>query len=255
MAKAAGGGTGGAQRSHPHPEPAPFAARAVGALLGGTQVEPGGHLPCFGGQLLQARLAPSARWFPRCPVSLQHGPSPPCFHIPNYVKHDPCIHPHPPRPSARVISGTCFRPHADRQGCFRPHAFFNFDQSVARRQFARVSARRFATNPCIRPHPRQRRFFRRVSARMKTQECVFARRPFSNAVQRLRGFGSGGVFARSVRPIPVFARTPIPPRTTAQPPSRHRGERARFSVAFPGGRDRESWACSFQPCVPPVHLA
>ena len=95
--------------------------------------------------------------------------------------------------------------------------------------------------PCFRPHE-------------NTGVC-FRPQAFFQCGPTVTGIGSGGVFARSVRPIPVFARTPIPPRTTAQPPSRHRRERARFSAAFPGGRDWESRACSFHPCVPPVYLA
>jgi len=65
----------------------------------------------------------------------------------------------------------------------------------------------------------------------------------------------GGVFARRLGPIPVSARTPLRPRTTPQPPFRHCRERARFSAAFPGGREGGSRACSCHPCVPPVYLA
>jgi len=64
-----------------------------------------------------------------------------------------------------------------------------------------------------------------------------------------------GVFARRLGLLPVFARTPLRPRTTPQPPFWHRRERARFWAAFPGGREGGSRACSSHPCVPPVYLA
>jgi hypothetical protein len=65
----------------------------------------------------------------------------------------------------------------------------------------------------------------------------------------------GGVFARRLRPLPVFARVLIRPRTKPQPSPWLRREKARFSAAFPGGRGWGSRACSCHPCVPPVYLA
>jgi hypothetical protein len=78
---------------------------------------------------------------------------------------------------------------------------------------------------------------------------------FSQCAQLVTAIELGGVFARRLRPLPVFARTPFRPRTTPQPPFWHRRERVRFSAAFPGGRGWGSRACSSHPCVPPVYLA
>jgi hypothetical protein len=89
----------------------------------------------------------------------------------------------------------------------------------------------------------------------RTQTGVFSPAGFPSSRPSVTGVGSGGAFARASQPLPAFARIPIPPRTTPQPSSWHRGERARFSVAFPGRRGWGSRACSSHPCVPPAYLA
>ncbi len=104
------------------------------------------------------------------------------------------------------------------------------------------------------PAPRRRRLLRRVLPRTRAGRCVFAR-----SVSLHRSFSDVDSAPRCIRPrapcAPVFARTLIPSRTTAQPSSGHCGERARFCGAFPGGREGGSRACSFHPCVPLVYLA
>jgi hypothetical protein len=67
---------------------------------------------------------------------------------------------------------------------------------------------------CFRPHA--------------DRGVCFRPQVFFQCGQMVTGIELGGVFARWWRPLPVFARTPLRPRTTPQPPFWHRRERARF---------------------------